>query len=129
MVWSVYLPKKSLVGGKWWWQTKFSVSPGPGLWSFVLGPFGPFGPDLDLTLDLDLDPSLTIRIKCSGTFFGGHVRFVFTIVLFIFVLCVVTTITSFNEIPLDIITNPFKVIGNYLDPFKLLDLSTIVLIW
>ena len=41
-------------------------------------------------------------------------RFVFTIVLFIFVLCVVTTITSFNEIPLDIITNPFKVIGNYL---------------
>ena len=36
-------------------------------------------------------------------------RFVFTIVLFIFVLCVVTTITSFNEIPLDIITNPFKV--------------------
>ena len=50
-----------------------------------------------------------IRIFCSGTFFGGHVRFVFTIVLFIFVLCVVTTITSFNEIPLDIITNPFKV--------------------
>ena len=56
-----------------------------------------------------------MKIKYSGTFFGGHVRFVFTIVLFIFVLCVVTTITSFNEIPLDIITNPFKVIGNYLD--------------
>ena len=55
------------------------------------------------------------RIKYLGTFFGGHVRFVFTIVLFIFVLCVVTTITSFNEIPLDFITNPFKVIGNYLD--------------
>ena len=52
-------------------------------------------------------------------------RFVFTIVLFIFVLCVVTTITSFNEIPLDIITNPFKVFLIYLDldqPFKLLDL-------
>jgi len=32
-----------------------------------------------------------------GTFFGGHVRFVFTIVLFIFILCVVTTITSFNH--------------------------------
>ena len=50
-------------------------------------------------------------------------RFVFTIVLFIFVLCVVTTITSFNEIPLDIITNPFKVFLIYLDldqPFKLI---------
>ena len=34
------------------WQTKFSVSPGPGLWSLVLGPFGPDlgpgpGPELD----------------------------------------------------------------------------------
>ena len=49
MVWNDYLPKKSLVvvvGG--WWQTKFNVSPGPGLWSLVLGPFGPdLGPDLD----------------------------------------------------------------------------------
>ena len=47
------------MGGEW--QTKFSVSPGPGLWSLVLGPFGPdLGPDLDLTWDLDLDLSLTI---------------------------------------------------------------------
>ena len=37
------------------------LSPGPGLWSFVLGHFGPdLGPDLDLTWDLDLDLSLTI---------------------------------------------------------------------
>ena len=55
MVWSVYLPKKSLLvvvsGGEW--QTKFSVSPGPDLWSLVLGPFGPdLGSDLDLTWDL-----------------------------------------------------------------------------
>ena len=55
MVWSDYLPKKSLLvvvvsGGEWWWQTKFNVSPGPGLWPLVLGPFGPdLGPDLDLT--------------------------------------------------------------------------------
>ena len=49
-------------GGGWWWQTKFNVSPGPGLWSLVLGPFGPdLGPDLDLTWDLDLDLSLTIK--------------------------------------------------------------------
>ena len=38
-------------GGEWW-QTKFNVSPGPGLWSLVLGPFGPDlgpgpGPELD----------------------------------------------------------------------------------
>ena len=65
MVWTDYLPKKNLlvvvvVSGEWW-QTKFSVSPGPGLWSLVLGPFGPdLGPDLDPTWDLDLDPSLTI---------------------------------------------------------------------
>ena len=46
------------VGGEWW-QTKFNVSPGPGLWALVLGPSGPdLGPDLDLTWDLDL--SLTI---------------------------------------------------------------------
>ena len=41
------------------WQTKYNVIPGPGLWSLILGPFGPdLGPDLDLTWDLDL--SLTI---------------------------------------------------------------------
>ena len=56
-----YPPKKSLmvVGGEW--QTKFNVSPGPGLWPLVLGPFGPdLGVDLDPTWDLDLDLSLTI---------------------------------------------------------------------
>ena len=52
---------------------------------------------------------LIFAAQLSGTLFGGHVRFVFTIVLFIFILCVVTTITSFNEIPLDILANPFKV--------------------
>ena len=58
-------PEEKFTG--WWvggeWQTKFSVSPGPGLWPLVLGPFGPdLGPDLDLTWDLDLDLSLTILI-------------------------------------------------------------------
>eukprot|EP00090_Calanus_glacialis_P021004 TRINITY_DN3242_c0_g1_i3.p1 TRINITY_DN3242_c0_g1~~TRINITY_DN3242_c0_g1_i3.p1 ORF type:complete len:677 (+),score=185.82 TRINITY_DN3242_c0_g1_i3:131-2161(+) len=43
-----------------------------------------------------------------GALFGGHVRFVFTVVLFIFIFCVLTTLTSFKEIPLDILTNPFK---------------------
>ena len=49
-------------GGGGGWQTKLIVSQGPGLWSLVLGPSGPdLGPDLDLTWDLDLDMSLTIK--------------------------------------------------------------------
>ena len=68
MVWSDFLLTKSLLGGggggEWWWQTKFNVSPGPGLWPLVLGPFGPdLGPDLDLTWDLDLDLSLTKNVS------------------------------------------------------------------
>ena len=67
MVWNVYLDKKILLGGEWWWQTKFSVSPGPSLWSLVLGPFGPDpGSDLDLAWDLDLDLSLTIDEKAQS---------------------------------------------------------------
>ena len=55
MVWSDYLPKKSLLGGGGeWWQTKFSVSPGPGLGSLVLGP--DLGPDLRPDLGPDLGP-------------------------------------------------------------------------
>ena len=47
-----------MVGGR----PNLMYSPGPGLWSLVLGPFGPdLGPDLDLTWDLDLDLSLTIN--------------------------------------------------------------------
>ena len=55
------------------WQTKFSVSPGPGLWSLVLGPYGPdLGADLDLTWDLDLDLSLTISILRIFTTFEAQ---------------------------------------------------------
>ena len=47
-------------------------SPGPGLWSLVLGPFGPnLGLDLDLTWDLDLDLSLTIVLIKLNKHFGG----------------------------------------------------------
>lgn len=41
-----------------------------------------------------------------GVLLGGHVRAVFTFVLFIFIFCVFTTLTSFNEIPLDVLTTP-----------------------
>ena len=66
MVWSDYLPKKSLVGGEWWWQTKFNVSPGPGLWSLVPGPdLGPGpGPELDNYLEFDEH----IKSECSVSF-------------------------------------------------------------
>ena len=63
MVWSDYLPKKSLLGdGGDEWQTKFSVSPGPGLGSLDLGPFGPdlgpyLGPDLGPGPGPELDNS------------------------------------------------------------------------
>ncbi|KAK3577707.1 hypothetical protein CHS0354_032700 [Potamilus streckersoni] len=36
-----------------------------------------------------------------GEAFGGHVRVVFTIVLICFVICVICTVTSFKEIPLE----------------------------
>ncbi|ODM88551.1 Solute carrier family 45 member 3 [Orchesella cincta] len=36
-----------------------------------------------------------------GRLFGGHVRAVFTLVLFIFIACVIVTIRSFREIPID----------------------------
>ena len=58
-----------MVSGGGEWQTKFNVSPGPGLWSLVLGPYGPdLGPDLDLTWDLDLDLSLTIPFSNVALF-------------------------------------------------------------
>ncbi|XP_023323806.1 proton-associated sugar transporter A isoform X2 [Eurytemora carolleeae] len=41
-----------------------------------------------------------------GTLLGGHVRAVFTLVLIIFIFCVSITLTSFNEIPLDVLTTP-----------------------
>ena len=47
-----------MVGGR----PNLVLSPGQGLWSLILGPFGlDQGPDLDLTWDLDLDLSLTIE--------------------------------------------------------------------
>lgn len=34
---------------------------------------------------------------------GGHVRAVFTLITFIFVTCVAYTVTSFQEVPLDVL--------------------------
>jgi hypothetical protein len=43
---------------------------------------------------------------CAGVLLGGHVRAVFSLVLIIFIICVTITLTSFKEIPLDILTAP-----------------------
>ena len=69
MVWSV-IPRRKVYwvvsGGGW--QTKFNVSPGPGLWSLALGPFGPdLGPDLDLTWDLDLSLTIPMLLNNIGS--------------------------------------------------------------
>ena len=41
----------------------------------------------------------------TGVLFGGHVRLVFTLVLFIYIACVFITLTSFPEMPLDTLEN------------------------
>ena len=54
-----------MVGGR----PNLVYSPGPGLWSLVLGPLGPdLGPNLDLTWDLDL--SLTIGLVTDPASFN-----------------------------------------------------------
>ena len=57
-----------MVSGEW--QTKFSVSPGPGLWSLVLGPFGPDlgpgpGPELDNSFLILSEGSHEIENVCD----------------------------------------------------------------
>ncbi|KAL1132241.1 hypothetical protein AAG570_010198 [Ranatra chinensis] len=38
-----------------------------------------------------------------GEVLGGHVKAVFSLITFIFVICVICTVTSFKEVPLDVI--------------------------
>uniref|UniRef100_A0A1B6HCC0 Proton-associated sugar transporter A n=2 Tax=Homalodisca liturata TaxID=320908 RepID=A0A1B6HCC0_9HEMI len=40
-----------------------------------------------------------------GEMLGGHVRAVFTLITYIFIVCVAYTVTSFKEIPLDLVEN------------------------
>lgn len=41
----------------------------------------------------------------TGVMLGGHVRAVFTLVTFIFIACVIATLYSFSEIPLDVLAD------------------------
>ncbi len=51
--------------------------------------------------------------------FGGHVRLVFTLVLFIYIVCVSATITSFAELPLDVLEmSQEKVFNNWTIAFN-----------
>ena len=49
-----------------------------------------------------------------ATLFGGTLQLVFNLVLFIFLACVGVTLTSFREIPLDVLTMPDR-FKNYPD--------------
>ncbi len=41
----------------------------------------------------------------AGVMLGGHVRAVFTLVTFIFIACVIVTLYSFSEIPLNVLSD------------------------
>jgi hypothetical protein len=41
--------------------------------------------------------------------FGGHVRAVFTLITFIFIICVAITVTSFTEVPLSLLEGQAQV--------------------
>jgi solute carrier family 45 protein 1/2/4 len=44
-----------------------------------------------------------------GEILGGHVRAVFTLITFIFTICVAFTVTSFTEMPLKVLEQQAKV--------------------
>lgn len=43
-----------------------------------------------------------------GVALGGHVRAVFTLITILFVCCVLTTVTSFDELPLYFLESAYK---------------------
>jgi hypothetical protein len=55
---------------------------------------------------------LNIFFFDTGAILGGHVRAVFTLITFIFTICVAFTVTSFTEIPLDLLERQEQVRGD-----------------
>lgn len=55
---------------------------------------------------------LTMFLFDTGAILGGHVRAVFTLITFIFTICVALTVTSFKEIPLDLLESQEQVRGD-----------------
>jgi hypothetical protein len=56
--------------------------------------------------------SPTMCFLDTGAFLGGHVRAVFTLITFIFIICVALTVTSFKEIPLHLLERQQQVRGD-----------------
>ena len=56
------------------WQTKFNVSPGPGLWSLVLGHVGP-----DQGPDLGPGPGPELDNKAESPFFELELQILFSV--------------------------------------------------
>jgi hypothetical protein len=57
--------------------------------------------------------SLILCFLETGAFLGGHVRAVFTLITFIFTICVALTVTSFKEIPLHLLERQQQVRGDH----------------
>jgi hypothetical protein len=55
---------------------------------------------------------LTMFFFDTGAILGGHVRAVFTLITFIFTICVAITVTSFKEIPLHLLESQEQVRGD-----------------
>jgi hypothetical protein len=55
---------------------------------------------------------LTMFFFDTGAILGGHVRAVFTLITFIFTICVALTVTSFKEIPLHLLERQEQVRGD-----------------
>ena len=73
------------------WQTKFNVSLGPGLWSFVLGPSGPnLRPDLGPGPGPELDKIILMMRTMQGRMVGGSnsIRMVRKVVVVVVVVVV-----------------------------------------
>jgi hypothetical protein len=54
----------------------------------------------------------TVFFFYTGAILGGHVRAVFTLITFIFTICVAVTVTSFKEIPLHLLESQEQVRGD-----------------
>lgn len=52
---------------------------------------------------------LTMFFYDTGAILGGHVRAVFTLITFIFTICVALTVTSFKEVPLHLLESQGQV--------------------